>query len=132
VRGRAPRLACVALLVTATPLAVGADPAAPPPSHEDLAPTGPSLAQRLAEIQQRVQRAAVYPPIARLRGVSGDATVEFEVAADGRPPDVRTVDSSGSALLDRAAERAVRDAAPLPFVHGPVRVPVRFALRDPS
>ena len=38
--------------------------------------------------------------------------------------------SSGSATLDRAAERAVREAAPLPRMLGHVTVPVRFALRD--
>ena len=40
--------------------------------------------------------------------------------------------SAISVSLDRAAERAVSDAAPLPWVYGEVTVPVRFALRDPD
>jgi len=94
--------------------------AAPPP--------GPSVDSRLAEIQRRVQAALVYPNAAERRGVEGEATVEFVLGADGHAKDVRTRASSGSALLDHAAERAVRDAGPLPYVYGVLVVPVRFAL----
>lgn len=96
--------------------------------HEDLAPTGPSLEERLAEIHARVQRAATYPPIARVRAVTGETLVEFHIDPDGTPRDVQVKRSSGSAPLDRAAERAVHDAAPLPRIIGSVRMPVRFQL----
>ncbi len=101
-----------------------------PPVVEDLAPTGPSVAERLDRIRAQVQAVAVYPPIARARSVSGEVQVRFTITADGTPTGIEIARSSGSTALDRAAERAVADASPLPYVYGNVTVPVRFALRD--
>ena len=108
--------------------AEGLEPSTAPPRHEDLTPRGPSVEERLATIHARVRQVATYPPIARARAVTGETVVEFEIDPDGSPRDVRTAHSSGSESLDRAAERAVRDAAPLPRVVGSVRMPVRFQL----
>ncbi len=116
---RTPVLALVALAL------LGAD--APPPV--DAAAPGRHARERLLEIQRQVQAVAVYPPVARSRHVSGDALVSFSIDRDGTPADIRTTRSSGSALLDRAAERAVAEAAPLPWVYGEVSVPVSFVLR---
>lgn len=109
-----------------------ADPGTGPeqPRHEDPVPAGPSVEERLLEIARRVQAVATYPPTARARALAGETLVELRVGPDGIPRDVRTKRSSGSASLDRAAERAVRDAAPLPRVLGTVTVPVRFQLTD--
>jgi TonB family protein len=120
--------ACAAVLVLALAAAADPDVGAAPPQHQDLAPAGPSLAERLAEIQRRVQDAARYPELARSRGISGQARVAFEIGSDGRAVKLDVVESSGSLALDRAAERAVRDAGALPPVAGRVNVPVRFAL----
>ena len=95
----------------------------------DAAPQRPTARERLLQIAQRVQGAAIYPPIAQARGVAGEAIVTFEIARNGAPERVRTQQSSGSVSLDRAAERAVTRAAPLPWIHGEVTVPVRFVLR---
>lgn len=95
---------------------------------EDAVPLGPSVEARLAEIQSRVARAVVYPPVARRRGWEGVARVRFAVERDGRAVDVRVARSSGHPALDRAAERGVDAAAPLPWVYGRVEVPVRFDL----
>lgn len=102
--------------------------AARPPAHLDAAPRGPGVQARLAEIARRVQDSLHYPPIARSRGVVGEATVGFEVGADGHPRGIALAATSGSGALDRAALRAVAEAAPLPFVYGRIQVPVRFAL----
>jgi protein TonB len=85
---------------------------------------------RLDEIRARVQAVAAYPASARARGVAGEARLAFRVGDDGRAHDVALLDSSGSALLDRAAARAVQEAAGLPRVMGRVVIPVRFALSD--
>lgn len=133
---RSPRrLALFVLVALILPVAAAgaADaPAAtkPAPGVDAAPPPGPSLESRLAEIQRRVQAALVYPPAAERRGAEGETTVEFQLGADGRAKDVRTRASSGSPLLDHAAERAVRDAGTLPYVYGVLVVPVRFALDD--
>lgn len=94
----------------------------------DLVPLPPSAEERIEQIRQRVQDAVVYPRAARERGIEGTSRIQFRVDAAGRAAEVVTVDSSGSALLDRAAEQAARDARALPAIFGFVRIPVRFAL----
>ena len=54
--------------------------------------------------------------------------VRFDIAQDGEPHGIVVHDSSGLPSLDRAAEAAVRDAAPLPWVYGRLEVPVLFSL----
>jgi protein TonB len=94
----------------------------------DLAPTGPSVEARLAEIRRRIQAALEYPPLARWQDLQGDALVRFEIGVDGRAQGVRVVRSSGEPLLDAAAARAVLAAGVLPRVYGPLEVPVSFEL----
>jgi periplasmic protein TonB len=132
------RAAIAALaVIAAAALATGAG-ADPPPavargaSSEDVSPQGPSLDERLAAIQRRVQAALVYPPLARRRGVEGTALLAFEIGADGRARRVAVADSSGFAALDRAALRAVHAAEQLPYVYGRLEIPVRFELTASS
>jgi protein TonB len=94
----------------------------------DLAPTGPSVEARLAEIRRRIQAALEYPPLARWQDLQGDALVRFEIGAEGRAQGVQLVRSSGEPLLDAAAVRAVQAAGLLPRVYGPLEVPVSFEL----
>ena len=96
----------------------------------DAVPPGPSVAERLAEIRRRIQAALVYPPLARLQRVEGEALVHFDVGRDGAPREVRVFRTSGKPSLDRAATRAVAAAAPLPWVYGRLEVPVRFELEE--
>jgi TonB family protein len=128
-RGRTAALALGLGLVAGIPAWAGPPGvAAPPPGFVDAIPQGPSLSSRLEDIRRRVQSALVYPPIARERRETGEVVVGFAIGSDHRARDVRTVVSSGRPTLDRAAERAVVAAAPLPYVYGRVQVPVRFEL----
>ncbi len=122
-----PAAALTALLLLLAPVATAKDDPIRDASHPR-----PTARERLSQIARRVQAAAVYPPIAQTRGVAGETIVVFEIARNGAPEKVRTRQSSGSLSLDRAAERAVARAAPLPWVYGEVTVPVRFVLRDPD
>ena len=116
----------------------GAESASPPPVaaagrlDEDAVPRGPDLDARLAAIQQRVQAALVYPPLARMRRTQGTARMAFAIGGDGRAKQVAVARSSGFSVLDRAAERAVRAAEPLPYVYGRLEIPVRFELEPAS
>ncbi len=96
----------------------------------DAAPRGPTVAERLAEIRRRIHAAVVYPPVARLQRLEGETLVRFEIEPDGTPSAVAVHRSSGMPTLDRAASGAVHAAAPLPWVHGRLEVPVRFALEE--
>lgn len=96
----------------------------------DASTRGPSVDERLAIIQKRVQAAATYPALAQLRRVEGTSLVAFEIDAAGLARGVAVAASSGSPQLDRAAARAVRDAGTLPWVYGRLEVPVRFELAE--
>jgi len=96
----------------------------------DAVPRGPSAWERLAEIRRRIQAAVIYPSLARHQRLEGEAVVRFEIGRDGTPREIEVNRSSGAPTLDRAASKAVRRAAPLPWVYGRLEVPVRFSLDD--
>jgi protein TonB len=48
-----------------------------------------------------------YPPLARSRGWQGEVRLGVRVGSDGRLSRVRVLQTSGHALLDRAAVRSV-------------------------
>jgi protein TonB len=54
--------------------------------------------------------------------------IRFSVAPDGSVAAMEIVRSSGSALLDAAAEETVRRAAPYPAVPGWIRLPLSYQL----
>lgn len=114
----------VAFVTAATAVRAGA----PTTGEIDLVATPPSAEQRLETIRARVQDAVVYPQAARERGIEGVARIQFRIAVDGRAAEIATVASSGSELLDSAAEQAARNARQLPQLYGWVRIPVRFEL----
>ena len=120
------RRATFALLLC---LATAAPAPAAPPEEVDALPLAPSPHERLDEIRRRVQAAVGYPARARELGLEGTTRIQFEIGADGLARDVATVESSGHALLDRAAEQGALDAGRLPPLYGRIRIPVRFDLR---
>lgn len=130
---RCLRLVTIALVLWAAP--AGSDDLGPAPPIAtvgivDAMATGPTVAERLAEIRRRIQAAVVYPPIARRSGLEGLSRVGFEIGPDGRAREVRVEEASGHSILDRAAEKSVVRAGELPRVYGRLSVPVRFALED--
>ncbi|HEY8119750.1 MAG TPA: energy transducer TonB [Myxococcota bacterium] len=127
---RAWALAAAALAAAAAPMRAGEPLHAPESARGevDLVAMPPSVAERLEQIRQRVQAAVVYPAAARERGIQGVARIRFRVDPAGRASEVITVESSGSPMLDTAAEDAARNARELPQLYGWVQIPVRFEL----
>lgn len=81
-------------------------------------------------------RHKTYPPTAQRRGIEGRVGVSVTIATDGSVTAFHLTSSSGSSLLDDAAQRMVVDASPVPPVPpalggGPFSLPffVQFALR---
>jgi protein TonB len=73
-------------------------------------------ASYFARIKHQIERVWAYPEEAARRGVSGEITLRFQISKDGNLVGVYLVDASGSELLDTAAMKAVKGAAPFyPF-----------------
>jgi len=98
---------------------------------DDAMPRGPSVASRLAIIREKIQNALEYPPLAQLHDSDGDALVRFEIDRSGSAQNIHVIQSSGHDRLDISAVRAVETSSPLPWVYGPLEVPVHFELTAP-
>jgi periplasmic protein TonB len=82
---------------------------------------GPSAAD-FAWIRDAIQHAIAYPATARRMGWEGKVVVAFRLLSDGSVRDVRVVQGSGHAALDRGATDAVTNASP--FTRSPIEVEV--------
>jgi len=85
-------------------------------------------------IHSRIKQLHQYPQQARMRNQQGTVEITFDVADDGSIASFSITNSSGSPLLDRAAERLFSrlklpppDATILPALAG-LTVPVKFEL----
>lgn len=98
--------------------------ARPGPGEAEPAPAGAGAggeAARTAEaervrdhIASRLAEHFRYPRLARQRGWEGRVVLAFRVQADGRLSDIRVAESSGRAILDEAAVRALRRVGRVP------------------
>lgn len=81
--------------------------------NED-APKRADFAYYLRSWQRKVERIGElnYPRQARAEGITGSLRLRVAIAADGALQDVRVLETSGHELLDQAALRIVRLAAP--------------------
>ncbi len=66
----------------------------------------------LNHLKQKIQGVWVYPSAAARAGIGGTLTIEFSVARSGELLFVNLLDSSGQAILDEYAVRAIKSAAP--------------------
>ena len=103
--------------------------AAPPRAWVDAIPVGPSVAERLAQIRQRIDEVLVYPTIAKMRNIDGVVTLQFQIGADRKVKQLRVHESSGYPSLDQAALTAASKVEKLPYVVGKIRIPVHFILK---
>ena len=86
-----------------------------PGSSHGTSGAGPGApAADFAWIRDAIQGAIAYPPTARRMGWEGKVVVSFQLLSDGSVRDVRIVQGSGHAALDRGAVDAVRNASPFP------------------
>lgn len=70
----------------------------------------------LLHLKQKIQGVWIYPSVAAKAGIGGALTVEFSISKDGELLYVNLVDSSGHAVLDECAMKAIKTAAPyFPF-----------------
>jgi protein TonB len=116
--------------VAAVPVPTGQDPARAVAGGSTGKPGAISPATDFAWIRDAIQDAIAYPATARRMGWEGKVVVAFQLLSDGSVRDVRVVQGSGHAALDRGAVDAVRNASPFPRspVEAEVITPVVYRL----
>ncbi len=100
------------------------------PSGEISAQIAAYVDRNYSYIQRRIRDKLVYPSQARRAGIQGTAELAFTIHEDGRVSGVTVIVSSGSELLDSAAEATIYAAAPFRQPPAPARlvIPVAFRL----
>jgi len=98
-------------------------------SPQGISGAGPPAAD-YGWIRDAIQRAISYPATARRMGWEGKVVVAFQLLSDGSVRDVRVVQGSGHAALDRGAIDAVRNSSPFPRspVEAEVITPIVYRL----
>jgi len=66
----------------------------------------------LMHLKDKIQAVWVYPAAASRQGIGGGLVAEFSIDRTGKLLEVRLLDSSGHAILDESAIRAIKNAAP--------------------
>ena len=92
-------------------------PPAPPPAPkaQEQPKAGENLlSQYLSRVRSIVERRKYYPPEAKRYGVEGKVSLRISVDASGRITQVELTNSSGSRILDRAAQDLIRSIGSLP------------------
>jgi len=79
-------------------------------------------------ILERIERAKIYPRSARKRGIEGTATVKFRINPKGNVEEINVVEPSGHSILDKAAVKTIKRAAPFPAVDSVLKIAVTFRL----
>ena len=99
--------------------------------NSERKPTGSSLSAVdpvLLQIMRRIEEAKRYPRVARRMGIEGKTVVRFKLKPEGQVEAVEVAESSGSDILDKASVETVREAAPLPYKEGWLKVGIVFKI----
>ena len=93
--------------------------------------SGLTAAQLAAALKRTKYAPPDFPANALAKRISGSVTVEYIVATNGEPRDVRVIEATPPGVFDRAATTAVKHWHYEPVVvnGAPVEVPVRTAIR---
>jgi protein TonB len=77
---------------------------------------------------RRIEEAKRYPRAARRMGIEGKTVVRFKLKPGGQLEAAEIAESSGSDILDHASLQTVREAAPLPYKEGWLKVGIVFKI----
>jgi len=72
------------------------------------------LRENFTYIRDAIMKKLSYPHMARKMGWAGKATICFVINERGEAEDIKIIESSGFAILDKNAVEAVKRALPLP------------------
>jgi len=89
------------------------------------------LKSNFSYVRDLIMKKMIYPERAREMGWQGKVKVSFVVCSDGFVKDVRILESSGVAILDKNAVETVKKASPFPRppVAAQLIMPISYRLR---
>lgn len=110
------------------------------PSAEESGPEGDEFqeiwGQYTHSIQLKIANAKNYPALARERKQQGKAFLSFKLDREGKIKELFIEISSGHEILDKAAIKAIEEAAPFPNIpkslnknYAFLKIPISFILR---
>jgi len=76
----------------------------------------PRYATFFSQIRSQITSKWIYPYEASSKGIEGELVIDFSIAKSGEVQSIELRKSSGVAILDEYAMRAVRLASPFPPV----------------
>ncbi len=82
----------------------------------------------LSLIIRKIEAAKDYPGVVRKMGIEGTAIVRFKLKPNGQVEALEIMESSGSEILDLASLETVRDASPMPYKEGWLKVGIGFKI----
>jgi TonB family protein len=83
-----------------------------------------------ALIRAAIEKAKIYPILARKKKIEGTVVTEFTINNRGYPENIKIKKSSGYEILDSAIISILRRSAPLPSMSGEILIPINFRLTD--
>lgn len=89
---------------------------------------GGDRAGLIARIREAIERATIYPPLARRRRLEGTVLAAFFINDKGMPERIRVLESSGYGILDREVVSIIKRASPYPPLGENIEVPISFRL----
>jgi TonB family protein len=81
-----------------------------------------------ALIRDSIEKAKIYPLLARKKKFQGTVLTAFTISNGGRPVNIAIKKSSGHEVLDSEAVQTVRRAAPFPLIDKRIVIPITFTL----
>lgn len=81
-------------------------------------------------IRKAIEKALIYPLLAKKRGIEGTVLTEFTISSSGYPENIRIVRSSGYGILDAAARDTVLKASPFAAARGTIEIPITFRIKN--
>lgn len=101
------------------------------------APNASQIEQLLQIIANDIQQNLHYPHLAQTHILQGQSVLQFDLDPEGEVQNIQLVQSSGVAILDEAAQQAIRESSPINIPSGiqipeaiTLRLPVTFRIQD--
>jgi TonB family protein len=81
-----------------------------------------ALPKFLSAVRKRIESKKRYPMTAQNAGIEGRSGIRMTILKDGKLENAEIMESSGHAILDRAALQSVHNAAPFPPIPDTVKL----------